>query len=989
MKTTTPAMKILNKAYRQHLIKQAVGLHDTVPRSGGTKLTGSISPSGTAQVGGWGASSGPKLAPGAGKSEHISVPGAFMGGMWQGAKNQLGAMGSFAKGTANFVAGGLGALTATSPDASVREVAPLALNTMGAGARDMAESFGQFVGLNNAFDKNWNYVGAQAPQNVNQQRQQIQEQYFSHPQDKDLSLWHQGLNRAGDAAAETLPAALTGQAAIAGAAKIPALANAGNAVKATIEGNRVLNPVLKTVGVATGTPVHPSVLPGGSLSGWAGAAQMAQYMAPQLAAPAAGLAASRMGASPETVQQTAQTVGNAAQAVSPFLPAVAVDNVMRENIHPRAPELLDAATLPGVAKSTAPLEAFVNTLAPMQEHADQQQQQQVAEQQKQMQQNQTLADANDTYGGLLNDAIGPGIDKHFNDKINGLMAKNAPPQEINGVFDEYLQHIGKNMPVEQYEQVRQNVDQSRMRLLNMPPEQKQQAATAIQDPNSPEGQQLIENKRNEIGQAAANAAAANAPPATTPQEFGAQQNSMAQAWTNAVDGFNKMDPMMQIGMGLGLGTGVLGLLSGLGGGGIGSFLLGALGLGAAGFMGANAGMFGESGQNFADDVMLGVGSMLGMVPQVKKDDLAPLLTQNPLAELSKQAPQIDYAAAALNPEGYAKKIGPQIQQAESQLAQLEQLAGQTPYRLAKVTPGLSLEDAQLAINNAKSVLADAQNPQGQLGAQLALAREFQADPVAVRNREMQKQLGPMAANAGRVATDYIVPGGAMAVDLAGRGLQNAYDYASNFWKGSSDMNIAQRIIAEQLITKAARCWAGYEPVPGKKPYSEDSCRPVGSKKKKKKEKKAAGPVLPPALVEQYKKRLLGANSAMKKLVPPIKPVIEKKSAGPVAAAAPGAAPGNSMQYSPVPFDAQHMIQTLGMAPTTKPQMAYNRAMSLWRNNKFTPAQFSALHDKYQGLPPKFQSAPAAPSATPSTGAVQTTPAPKVAPVAMPKSQFGI
>jgi hypothetical protein len=36
------------------------------------------------------------------------------------------------------------------------------------------------------------------------------------------------------------------------------------------------------------------------------------------------------------------------------------------------------------------------------------------------------------------------------------------------------------------------------------------------------------------------------------------------------------------------------------------------------------------------------------------------------------------------------------------------------------------------------------------------------------------------------------------------------------------------------VMKIARCWAGYEPVPGKKPYSEDSCRPVGSGKKKKK-----------------------------------------------------------------------------------------------------------------------------------------------------------
>lgn len=42
---------------------------------------------------------------------------------------------------------------------------------------------------------------------------------------------------------------------------------------------------------------------------------------------------------------------------------------------------------------------------------------------------------------------------------------------------------------------------------------------------------------------------------------------------------------------------------------------------------------------------------------------------------------------------------------------------------------------------------------------------------------------------------------------------------------------AMRLAVE--LDKAARCWKGYEPVPGKKPYSNDSCRPVGSKKKKK------------------------------------------------------------------------------------------------------------------------------------------------------------
>lgn len=42
----------------------------------------------------------------------------------------------------------------------------------------------------------------------------------------------------------------------------------------------------------------------------------------------------------------------------------------------------------------------------------------------------------------------------------------------------------------------------------------------------------------------------------------------------------------------------------------------------------------------------------------------------------------------------------------------------------------------------------------------------------------------------------------------------------------------------KAVEKEARCWKGYEPVPGKAPYSDDSCRPKGSTKKKTDEKKA-------------------------------------------------------------------------------------------------------------------------------------------------------
>lgn len=40
------------------------------------------------------------------------------------------------------------------------------------------------------------------------------------------------------------------------------------------------------------------------------------------------------------------------------------------------------------------------------------------------------------------------------------------------------------------------------------------------------------------------------------------------------------------------------------------------------------------------------------------------------------------------------------------------------------------------------------------------------------------------------------------------------------------------------MLKESRCWEGYEAVPGKEPYSEDSCRPVAKKKKEELEKES-------------------------------------------------------------------------------------------------------------------------------------------------------
>lgn len=88
-----------------------------------------------------------------------------------------------------------------------------------------------------------------------------------------------------------------------------------------------------------------------------------------------------------------------------------------------------------------------------------------------------------------------------------------------------------------------------------------------------------------------------------------------------------------------------------------------------------------------------------------------------------------------------------------------------------------------------------------------------------------------------------------ATALMGRNAELSPDQAAeqyNFLTQNEDqlrelMPLMQQKGASALF-KVARCWEGYEPVPGKEPYSEGSCRPKGSKKKKKEEKSAASSV---------------------------------------------------------------------------------------------------------------------------------------------------
>ena len=69
-----------------------------------------------------------------------------------------------------------------------------------------------------------------------------------------------------------------------------------------------------------------------------------------------------------------------------------------------------------------------------------------------------------------------------------------------------------------------------------------------------------------------------------------------------------------------------------------------------------------------------------------------------------------------------------------------------------------------------------------------------------------------------------------AADIA----QDHLDEDSNYYEKMQNAGLLDAKLASLRVKLAKRCWKGYEPVPGKKPYSEDSCRKKSTKDKAKK-----------------------------------------------------------------------------------------------------------------------------------------------------------
>jgi hypothetical protein len=348
---------------------------------------------------------------------------------------------------------------------------------------------------------------------------------------------------------------------------------------------------------------------------------------------------------------------------------------------------------------------------------------------------------------------------------------------------------GGSLPDHATPEQREQANQAQQQLGAMEPKQKQELATAVNDPKSPEAQKVTANGANNY--VSETAADPNNPmPKNDPVAAG---NWMS----NALNTFHQMPFHAQLLIGAGLSVGVVSMLSSMmGGGGMGGMMLGALGLGAAGMMGASGGMFGNDAKSWVNDAFSGlVTAFGGNVPN--EGDI-----RTRLETAAKQGP-------------------------EQAKAELEKIRGEVkPYA------GFSQDAGKFLTDSANPNFMYDQAHQYATNNYAKLVDERMQTPKTWRDRA-----GSILGVTGEAANTP----GTWSHYLAGNKEDNI--------KNELDSRGFVKQYSVNVMRKAARCWAGYEPVPGTKAYTEGSCRPKGSKKTKKEviqgknhsEKKAGGP----------------------------------------------------------------------------------------------------------------------------------------------------
>jgi hypothetical protein len=767
-------------------------------------------------------------------SDAEEIATAFAGGMGQGVKNMFGAMGDFGRGTARVLTAPFAAeigRSMQSDPAVGQEYADDMYRHYENAWRDVGNSFGRFVGVHDAWDPNTGqYRGAQPANATQQHTQELGQKYFNgDPRSSDLGLAYNAANTVGDMAAESVGLAAAAPVAGAQLMRIPGMAAAGNAVNA--------NPILRRAltygaGLPTSAPARPGLF-------------MASNMGQNLA-----LGAGVPGAE--------------------YLPANIVDTATREVAGDLAPEVLDAVR----GRSNMPV-AVMSAVAPVAQMRGESAQ--YGAEQKEIATNNTAQSLSEQLSASLTpDRVNSLDDAAYAQlqELESSLAGKSVEEQIP-IFQQMqsLVDTGTIGTPQQPQQQRGNAFNTFMSAISNPDawtnsggagqtapgqETPQQAPAAASSP----GQQTAQTPMTpDVSSAVAGALPADATPemraevdsgvtavsdavtqnpelqARLQQEGGVeavnnenketsvqrlaeermQQNPGPEnprdwaTWLNetttwASQKWEELGPIGQLAFGLGMPLGVIGLL----GGGLSGVLTAVLGFGVAGLAAAGTGAFGETAQNTLTNAA----------------NTATFGAQNAVNNASAAVSGGEQpAASAVTPPKPLEEI-----------LSAEQLQALSPAQRSAIDEARN-NPGQFRTAARESFMAAGRDgfPTGAFGEFLNLPADVQASLF----QQLDPAEQPKLLESLNTASSWAGPG---MMSLNNKKLQqsinNAIAAISQQKNGAYMNKTASQIVARHLaissMQKAARCWSGYEPVPGKKPYSNDSCRPIGGKKKKKK-----------------------------------------------------------------------------------------------------------------------------------------------------------
>lgn len=380
--------------------------------------------------------------------------------------------------------------------------------------------------------------------------------------------------------------------------------------------------------------------------------------------------------------------------------------------------------------------------------------------------------------------------------------------------------------------------------------------------NTPNAQRYEAMRQQQINAMISAAAQADPEKAATPQGF-------AEIAGDVYNQFRSMHPGMQALVGLGLPIGLIGIFSSLfGEGGIGAGILGALGLGAAGLGAASGGMFGQTAQNAVNQT---AGNLMGQLPQGARQglyDTASFFGAAPgrqdLSKLTSETPIKDIIGAGGSGLPDAAAVDQQLAELPKQKQQLEQLLAMDRDTALQWLPSVdpdnvkTPEDAERVLENARLMLNQLNDPNSELNQHIQKGRDY-TNPSDASLLSGAGWLGWLLGNGNDKNAAAIEKWAFNAMDA-----KELHDLEKEKAKGAPRrIDDARRVNELQMrrrankpscgdqkpkmkrtvvvmCMKSARCWAGYEPVPGKAPYTEDSCRP--KKRPAKKKKKDPAPV---------------------------------------------------------------------------------------------------------------------------------------------------